>query len=260
MSENNNNNKFIIKQDSYQISESYVVFCIEMYRMLVSCLLLIFIPKKCIDHTCSYTENMAYDNKHNKYYAFCLLLNFFTMALFFIMYIIELKREHRLINYLEVNKTLPCDNESVGVFLQDLPIHKRNLILSIDKLYQKMAYLCITFFVGNTVFSGFIVYDYYLDNQTTTTFVTNVLFMVLKIVDIRMTINTDKNIFYSAYLKDKVQYNDVDPREKISNHICEKVKDDEDEIVPYKNISNNRNYNRFIEDVGVELKMFDGVL
>ena len=59
MSENNNNNKFIIKQDSYQISESYVVFCIEMYRMLVSCLLLIFIPKKCIDHTCSYTENMA---------------------------------------------------------------------------------------------------------------------------------------------------------------------------------------------------------
>jgi hypothetical protein len=176
------------------------------------------------------------------------------------MYIIELKREHRLINYLEVNKTLPCDNASVGVFLQDLPVHKRNLILSIDKLYQKMAYICITFFVGNTIFSGFIVYDYYLDNQTTTTFVTNVLFMVLKIVDIRMTINTETNIFYSAYLKDKVQYNDVDPREKISNHNCDVVEEEEDDIVPYKNIQNNRNYNRFIEDVGVELKIFDGVL
>jgi ABC-type antimicrobial peptide transport system permease subunit len=178
------------------------------------------------------------------------------------MYIIELKREHRLINYLEVNKSLPCDNESVGVFLQDLPTHKRNRILYIDKLYQKMAYICITFFVGNTIFSGFIVYDYYLDNQTTTTFVTNVLFMVLKIVDICMTINTDKNIFYSAYLKDKVQYNDVDPREKISNRLCDIVKNDDDEniIVPYKNIQNNRNYNRFIEDVGVELKIFDGVL
>jgi hypothetical protein len=257
-----NKNKFIIKQDSYQISESYVVFCIEMYRMLVSCLLLIFIPKKCVDHTCSYSENISYDNKHNKYYASCLILNFFTMTLFFIMYIIELKREHRLINYLEVNKSLPCDNESVGVFLQDLPTHKRNRILYIDKLYQKMAYICITFFVGNTIFSGFIVYDYYLDNQTTTTFVTNVLFMVLKIVDICMTINTDKNIFYSAYLKDKVQYNDVDPREKISNRLCDIVKNDDDEniIVPYKNIQNNRNYNRFIEDVGVELKIFDGVL
>ena len=104
------------------------------------------------------------------------------------------------------------------------------------------------------------MYDYYLDNQTTTTFVTNVLFMVLKIVDIRMTINTETNIFYSAYLKDKVQYNDVDPREKISNHICYVVEEEEDDIVPYKNIQNNRNYNRFIEDVGVELKIFDGVL
>ena len=257
-----NKNKFIIKQDSYQISESYVVFCIEMYRMLVSCLLLIFIPKKCVDHTCSYSENISYDNKHNKYYASCLILNFFTMTLFFIMYIIELKREHRLINYLEVNKSLPCDNESVGVFLQDLPTHKRNRILYRDNFSQKMAYICITFFVGNTIFSGFIVYDYYLDNQTTTTFVTNVLFMVLKIVDICMTINTDKNIFYSAYLKDKVQYNDVDPREKISNRLCDIVKNDDDEniIVPYKNIQNNRNYNRFIEDVGVELKIFDGVL
>jgi hypothetical protein len=77
-----------------------------------------------------------------------------------------------------------------------------------------------------------------------------------------MTINTDKNIFYSAYLKDKVQYNDVDPREKISNRLCDIVKNDDDEniIVPYKNIQNNRNYNRFIEDVGVELKIFDGVL
>ena len=72
-----NKNKFIIKQDSYQISESYVVFCIEMYRMLVSCLLLIFIPKKCVDHTCSYSENMAYDNKHNKFRVISCIINCF---------------------------------------------------------------------------------------------------------------------------------------------------------------------------------------
>jgi hypothetical protein len=30
-----------------------------------------------------------------------------------------------------------------------------------------------------------------------------------------VTVNTDKNIFYSAYLRGKIQYNDVDPDELI---------------------------------------------
>ena len=72
-------------------------------------------------------------------------------------------------------------------------------------------YSALFLFVGNTAFSGIIIYDYYLDNQTTTTFVTNVLFMITKLGDVYTTIRTDKNIFYSAYLKGKVQFNDVDP-------------------------------------------------
>jgi hypothetical protein len=35
--------------------------------------------------------------------------------------------------------------------------------------------------------------------------------MVTKLSDVFQTVNTEKNIFYSAYLKGKIQYNDVDP-------------------------------------------------
>ena len=35
--------------------------------------------------------------------------------------------------------------------------------------------------------------------------------MGLKVADVFSTVNTKKNVFYSAYLKNKVQFNDVDP-------------------------------------------------
>ena len=69
--------------------------------------------------------------------------------------------------------------------------------------------------------SGFVVYQYYLDTQTTTTFVTNIVVMITKLGDVYTTVNTEKNIFYSAYLKGKVQFNDVDPDKHLINNTAE---------------------------------------
>jgi hypothetical protein len=63
----------------------------------------------------------------------------------------------------------------------------------------------------NATLSGIVIYNYYLDDRTTTTYVTNLLFMIMKLLDVQNTVNSEKNIFYSAYLKTKIQYNDVDP-------------------------------------------------
>ena len=101
--------------------------------------------------------------------------------------------------------------QKVGKALQLLPIEKRVAILNLDKLYQKVGYFVLFMFMLNSIISGFIVYDYYLDNQTTTTFITNILFMVTKLSYIYVTVHTEENVFYSAYLKGKIQYNDVDP-------------------------------------------------
>ena len=62
---------------------------------------------------------------------------------------------------------------------------------------------------------------YYLDTQTTTTFVTNIVIMMTKLGDVYATVNTEKNIFYSAYLKGKVQFNDVDPDKNLISNVVE---------------------------------------
>jgi hypothetical protein len=67
----------------------------------------------------------------------------------------------------------------------------------------------------NAILSGFVVSDYYLDKQTTSTFVTNILFIITKLIDIYTVANTEENIFYSAYLKGRIQYNDVDPDKRV---------------------------------------------
>jgi hypothetical protein len=128
---------------------------------------------------------------------------------------LEIKRENRLITYLEVNKSVASDNNSVGTALEKLPQDKRDSIWQLDKYYMYSGRASIVIFIINTILSGFVVYEYYLDSQTTSTYITNILFMVTKLADVYANVNTDKNVFYSAYMKGKIQYNDVDPNKLV---------------------------------------------
>ena len=55
--------------------------------------------------------------------------------------------------------------------------------------------------------------------------------MLTKMADVYSTVNTEKNIFYSAYMKGKVQYNDVDPdkflllQDIVEDNVIEEIKD-----------------------------------
>ena len=144
-----------------------------------------------------------------------LVFNFITMASFLAMYTFEIKRENRLITYLEVNKSVASDNNSVGLALEKLAQDKRDSIWQLDKYYMYSGRASILMFIVNTILSGFVVYEYYLDSQTTSTYITNILFMVTKLADVYANVNTEKNVFYSAYMKGKIQYNDVDPNKLI---------------------------------------------
>jgi hypothetical protein len=204
----------ISDQDFKQKANAFVIVLIEIYKVLCSSLLILFVPQKCDDHMCSYEENIESDNN---IYTGGLIINFLTLALFMILYGVEIKRENRLITYLEVNIKKPSDNLSVGNALNNLPIEKKGSILSLDKIYNKIGKISIILFAANSILSGLIVYNYYLDSQTTTTFITNLFFMSGKIYDVYVNVNTEENVFYSAYLKTKVQYNDVDPNKMIEN-------------------------------------------
>lgn len=213
-------------QDTNQKLNTMTTVCVELYKVLISSLLILFVPQKCDDHVCSYSENFVSDNN---IYTGSLAFNFITLFTFLILYIVEVKRENKLISYLEVNKLKPSDNNSVGLALNRLSASRKNAILKLDRLYQYLGKTAIIMFTTNTILSGIVIYNYYLDNQTTTTYVTNILFMTTKIYDVYTNSNSEENIFYSAYLKTKVQYNDVDP-----NKVIEIVELNDDLIVEKK--------------------------
>ena len=225
-------------QDFMQKVGMTPVVALEMYRVIVSSFLVLFVPQKCDDHVCTLSENMVLEND---LYNAGLVFNFLTMAAFLAMYTFEVKRENRLITYLEVNKTVASDNNSVGLVLNKLPVDKRDSIWELDKYYIYSGWTAIVMFIINTILSGFVVYEYYLDSQTTSTYITNILFMVTKLADVYANVNTEKNVFYSAYMKGKIQYNDVDPNKLLLA------------TVSSSELLENGEYNVVDPGVGVEL-------
>ncbi len=195
-------------QDFMQKVNVGVSVSLELYRVMVGSFLILFVPQKCGENVCSLSENLE---SENILYTAGLVSNFVTMGTMAVMYGFEIYRENKLITYLEVNPNKPSDNNSVSnVINNNLSEKRKKLILSLDKNYQRASYSSMLMFVTNTVLSGFVINKYYLDNQTTTTFITNTLFLVSKLADVYTTVNTDEYIFYSAYLKGKIQYNDID--------------------------------------------------
>lgn len=190
-------------QDCKQRATVSIEFLIELYRVVIGTCLIYFVPNN--------TTSISFIGIGIPTIAF--YLNAATLAAFLVLYGIELYRENTLITYLEVTPLLGTDNESVGEVVANLDPKFRKKIYWIDTIYVTYAGGCMCIFTANTIFSG-IVLIHNLDNKTITTFITDILFMMTKLYRIYYVINTEKNIFYSAYMTNFVQYNDLDPRER----------------------------------------------
>jgi hypothetical protein len=200
--------KIISTQDFTQRLYMIMSVTIELYRIFVSSLLIVFVTQNCDGHVCSFGENLIWTDTKNNIGILC---NFITLFGFIVLYIFEITRENKLIKYLEVNPQNPRDNESLEIIFENIPLQYRNKIYKADYYYEKFTFVCVFLFIINTTVSGFVIYDYSLGNQTTTTFITNVLFMITKVYDTYCVANTEKSVFYSAYLREHVQFNDIDP-------------------------------------------------
>ena len=195
-------------QDTNQKIGVTIAVAVEIYRALIASFLILFVPQKCGDHVCSFSENA--ETGPDPLYNAGFVFNCITMTAFLALYYAEVRREVKLIAYLDVNTSRPSDNESVGQVLEKIQPQHKDAILYYDSLYIKAGYGTIGCFAINSVLSGLVVYKYYLDDKTTTTFITSLLFVIQKLQQVYVTLKTDKNIFYSAYLTSKVQYNDLD--------------------------------------------------
>ena len=203
-------------QDTNQKIGVTIAVAVEIYRALIASFLILFVPQSCGDHVCSFSENA--ETGSDPLYNAGFVFNCLTMATFLALYYAEVRREVKLIAYLDVNPNRPSDNESVGQVLEKIQPQHKDAILFYDSLYIKAGYITIGCFTINSILSGLVVYKYYLDDKTTTTFITSLLFVIQKLQQVYVTLKTDKNIFYSAYLNSKVQYNDLD-KDKIVKQI-----------------------------------------
>lgn len=195
-------------QDTTQRVGVIITVSAEIYRALIASFLILFVPQSCGDHVCSFSENAQTGT--DPLYNAGFYINIITFAAFMGLYVTELRRESKLIAYLDVNPQKPCDNMSVSAVLERLPAYQRDSIHYYDSVYIRAGYTTIVCFAVNTVLSGLVVYKYYLDDKTTTTFITSVLFVLLKLQQVYATVNTEKNVYYSAYITNKIQYNDLD--------------------------------------------------
>ena len=200
------------EQDNKQKIGIYFAFIMEFYRVLMGSFLILFVPQKCDNEICGLFENVI---TGNPVIDTAFSVNIAVFSLFMAMYYAELIRENKMINYLHVNPELPRDNEAVGDALVNLPERKKESILLWDKRYQSAGRIAMVGFIVNLGLSGYVIFLNYLDNKTVTVFLTNALFMGLKLNDVKDVTETDINIFLSAYLTRKIQYNDVDPDKKL---------------------------------------------
>ena len=198
-------------QDSKQRMNVMITLLLEFYRVIMGSLLVLFVPQKCDNgESCSIGDNLTKatnDNLVMTGFAF----NIVSLICFMTMYFYESKRELRIISYLEVNPNRARDNDSVGEALEHISPDRRDKLLKLDHHYCMSGYGAICAFAVNSIVSGLVVFNNMLDGKTGTVFLTNVLFMGSKLGNMYSIISTEKNIFYSAYLMRKVQYNDVDP-------------------------------------------------
>ena len=195
-------------QDFMQKFSVSISFILELYRVLMGTMLIMFVPQKCGEGMCGITDNMF---KSTDVYSANAGINIATLIAFVYLYVVEVRRENTLINYLDINKEFASDNDAVGEALLLLPNNKRHLVINLDHRYQLASYVALFFFLANTIFSGYSVFHNYLDSKTTSVFITNVLFLAGKLIQTNALANTEENIFYSAYLTDRIQYNYVDP-------------------------------------------------
>ena len=209
-------------QDFTQKMNVYISFIFELYRVVMGSFLILFVPQKCGEDSCTIFEPVNAGVRLNDA-AFGV--NILTFCLFLGMYYAEIKRETQMITYLHVNTEEPCDNDAVGQALCKLPEEKKLSILRWDKLYLRSGQFALVGFIANAVLSSIAIYDNFLDGKTTSSLITNILFMLLKIHETQSITNTDQNIFYSAYLNERVQFNDVDPDKVVPSHVLPTIED-----------------------------------
>ena len=202
----------IKNQNIYQRLNVLINILFEFYRVISCSLLILFIPQKCDDNICSINDKLKWKSL---FYGVTIIYNFITLIIFFFLYFLEMRRENVLIKYLDVNHEISYHNEDVEKILVFMPTDKKEKIIQTHMYYKKYANILIYVYTVNAILSGLIISEYRIPNQTISTFITYILFILIKLNNVYSIANTEDYTFYSAYLMTNMQFNDIDNKYKL---------------------------------------------
>lgn len=211
-----------LSQDTQQRLLAILYLVLDSYRIIVGSFFSIFVPQACEDipslkndtqtfHTCSFEDNTTNLTLYNKY---VLIFNALTAGVLVASFVIEFRREHWLIKHLDVNPKKPDNNlaeEMKTHTVLSTTLHKLNRDYYIVLLVTAVMNLI------NAVSSAILMTYYYDGFKTTTTFITNGLLIVLRLVKSIQIARTCQNESkaQSAYLLEPTTFNVIEDKYRL---------------------------------------------
>jgi hypothetical protein len=194
----------------------------ELYKTMIGSFLTVFTPQNCNGQICTLTQNVIpKDNLE----IVALSVNAFLATTLLFEYSVEFSREKVLRKYFRTDARLPAEKEYfsnlLGILDTTGPSIRRRLrpIRCIFTLYRQLGIVLLSLYVANIIISGAVIYKNYYDKSSLFGFVTNVLFIVLKIGKILQIAIQSIQIPYSAYIDSQVAFNSIK-----YDYICPEIK------------------------------------
>ena len=181
-----------------------IISAFEAYRTIISSFLTVFVPQNCDGYSCTILQNIIpKDNLETT----AISINTFMAAYFCVLFTIERVRESLVKRYLIADKSSATDKQYLIKMLSEMKPNQRQRILRINRIYRIIAQILLLVFFVNAGISCVVIQKNYLNNTTTTVFITNTLFMINRIHKaLKITSSGEYNI-YSAYRSDNLLYN-----------------------------------------------------
>lgn len=195
-----------ISQDLQQNIMITIYLLLDAYRILIGSFYVVFVPQLCEDHTCTLEENVTNLSRLNEA---ALGLNAIFAFITLTGFIVEYKRERWMVKHLEVDPKKADENlvtEITSYPTLEVSLKRKN------KMYRNIFYTIAVLGVANIATSGVLVFEYNEGFKTATTFITNTLLILTRVIkSIQIAQVCDKQMkAQSVYLLEPVTFNTID--------------------------------------------------
>ena len=182
----------------------FLYTCFETYRTIISSFLTVFVPQNCGGYSCTIVENII--PKDDLEIA-AISINTFMAVYFCMLFTIESTRESIVKKYLTNDKSYATDKEYLLKMLSKMQKNERREIFKLNTIYRGFTQVLLVLFFINAGVSCVVIRKNYLNNTTSTVFITNMFFMINRIHKaLKITSSGEYNI-YSTYRTDNLIYN-----------------------------------------------------